>query len=149
MARRGSYGRGSLCGCGTTCLGKKNVNVPRKSRRCGPALDFLLQRLTLELNTNMHGVSRNAAGPATFADLIVPIFRNTPLPAWIVHVFGIVLPWTEAILGFLLLLGFCTRFALVAGSLLIMVLTFGTMRAKVERLPGAPELGFSARGYSF
>jgi thiosulfate dehydrogenase (quinone) large subunit len=102
------------------------MNAPRKSRRRGPALAFLLLRLTLGLNICMHGVSRIAAGPATFADSIVPMFRNTPLPAWGVHVFGLVLPWAEAILGFLLLLGFCTRFALVAGSLLILVLTFGT-----------------------
>ncbi|MGB7356104.1 MAG: hypothetical protein WBD06_20530 [Acidobacteriaceae bacterium] len=53
------------------------------------------------------------------------MFRNAPLPAWSVHAFGLVLPWAEAILGFLLLLGLCTRIALVAGSLLIMVLTFG------------------------
>jgi thiosulfate dehydrogenase (quinone) large subunit len=36
------------------------------------------------------------------------------------------LPWAEAILGFLLLIGFCTTVVLFAGSLLILVLTFGT-----------------------
>jgi thiosulfate dehydrogenase (quinone) large subunit len=107
-------------------LSEKNMNAPRESRRRGPALAFLLLRLTLGLNIGMHGVSRIAAGPATFADSIVPMFLNTPLPAWSVHVFGLVLPWAEAILGLLLLLGFCTRFALVAGSLLILILTFGT-----------------------
>jgi thiosulfate dehydrogenase (quinone) large subunit len=105
---------------------EKNVNSPAKSHWRGPALAFLLVRLTLGLNICMHGVSRIAAGPATFANSLVPMFQNTPLPAWSVHVFGLILPWAEAILGFLLLLGFCTRLALVTGSLLILVLTFGT-----------------------
>jgi thiosulfate dehydrogenase (quinone) large subunit len=102
------------------------MNAPRKSRWSGPALAFLMLRLTLGLNICMHGVSRIAAGTATFANSLVPMFRNTPLPAWSVHVFGLVLPWAEAILGILLLLGFRTRLALVAGSLIILVLTFGT-----------------------
>ena len=53
------------------------MNAPRKSRRRGPALAFLLLRLTLGLNICMHGVSRIAAGPATFADSLVPMFQNT------------------------------------------------------------------------
>lgn len=103
-----------------------NVKSPARSHRRGPVLAFLLLRITLGLNICMHGVSRIAAGPAMFANSLVPVFRNTPLPAWSVHAFGLVLPWAEAILGFLLLLGLCTRFALVSGSLLILVLTFGT-----------------------
>ncbi|MGB6691913.1 MAG: DoxX family protein [Terracidiphilus sp.] len=102
------------------------MNSPRRSRRCGPALAFLLLRLTLGLNICMHGVSRIAAGPATFANSLVPMFQNTPLPNWSVHVFGLILPWAEAILGFLLLVGFCTSLALLGGSLLILLLTFGT-----------------------
>jgi thiosulfate dehydrogenase (quinone) large subunit len=105
---------------------EKSVNFPGKSRRYGPALAFLLLRLTLGLNICMHGVSRICAGPATFANSLVPMFQTTPLPAWSVHLFGLILPWTEAILGFLLLLGLFTRFALVSGSLLILVLMFGT-----------------------
>jgi thiosulfate dehydrogenase (quinone) large subunit len=105
---------------------EKSVNFPGKSRGRGRALAFLLLRLTLGLNICMHGLSRIVAGPATFANSLVPIFQKTPLPAWSVHLFGLILPWTEAILGFLLLLGLFTRFALVSGSLLILVLMFGT-----------------------
>lgn len=61
-----------------------------------------------------------------FANSLVPMFQTTPLPAWSVHVFGLILPWTEAILGFLLLIGLWTLPALVCGSLLILVLTLGT-----------------------
>jgi thiosulfate dehydrogenase (quinone) large subunit len=102
------------------------VNFHGKSRRYGPALAFLLLRLTLGLNICMHGVSRFAVGPAAFADSLAPMFQKTPLPAWSVHLFGLILPWTEAILGFLLFIGLFTRLALVSGSLLIMVLMFGT-----------------------
>jgi thiosulfate dehydrogenase (quinone) large subunit len=105
---------------------EKSVNLHRKSRRCGPALAFLLLRLTLGLNICMHGVSRIFSGPAAFAYSLVPMFQRTPLPAWSVHLFGLILPWSEALLGFLLFLGFCTRLALVTGSLLIVVLMFGT-----------------------
>ena len=102
------------------------MNSPPNPHGRGPALAFLLLRLTLGLNICMHGVSRIAAGPATFANSLIPMFQKTPLPVWSVHVFGLALPWAEAILGFLLLLGLCTRLALVIGSLLILVLTFGT-----------------------
>jgi thiosulfate dehydrogenase [quinone] large subunit len=102
------------------------VNSPENGSRRGAALAFVLLRLTLGLNICMHGVSRIAAGPATFAGSLVPMFQKTPLPPWSVHIFGLILPWAEAILGLLLLVGLCTRFALVAGALLILVLTFGT-----------------------
>lgn len=107
-------------------MAKRTLNAPRKSGRHDCAIAFLLLRLTLGLNICMHGLSRLAAGPATFANSLAPMFQNTPLPAWSVHIFGLILPWAEAILGFLLLIGFCTRFVLVLGSLLILVLTFGT-----------------------
>ena len=105
---------------------EKNVKSPEKPRRCGPALAFLLLRLTLGLNICIHGVSRIAVGPVTFANSLIPMFQKTPLPAWGVHIFGLILPWAEAILGFLLVIGLWTSFALVCGALIILVLTFGT-----------------------
>jgi thiosulfate dehydrogenase (quinone) large subunit len=45
-----------------------------------------------------------------------------PLARW----FALSLPCVEAGLGFLLMLGFWTRFALVGGSCLILSLVFGT-----------------------
>ena len=91
-----------------TAFAKRISNARRKFRRRGPSLAFLLLRLTLGLNICMHGVSRLAAGPAAFANSLVPMFQNTALPVWSVHIFGLVLPWAETILGFLLLIGFCT-----------------------------------------
>jgi thiosulfate dehydrogenase (quinone) large subunit len=42
-----------------------------------------------------------------------------------VRLFALALPWAESIVGLLVLVGIRTRFALVAGSLLILTLTFG------------------------
>jgi thiosulfate dehydrogenase [quinone] large subunit len=43
-----------------------------------------------------------------------------------VYGFGLALPWVEAVLGFLVLVGLRTRSALIGGSTLIFVLTFGS-----------------------
>jgi thiosulfate dehydrogenase [quinone] large subunit len=87
---------------------------------------LLLLRVTLGLNILMHGLGRIAKGPESFAASLVAMFQSTLLPARSVHAFGLILPWAEAVLGFLLLIGLCTSVALVGGSLLIVVLTFGT-----------------------
>jgi thiosulfate dehydrogenase (quinone) large subunit len=90
------------------------------------ALAYALLRATLGLNIFFHGVSRIVQGPAVFASTLVPMFLRTPLPVGFVYDFGLVLPWVEATLGFLLLIGLRARFALIAGALLILILTFGT-----------------------
>lgn len=89
-------------------------------------LAFALLRMVLGLNLLMHGVSRMLAGPQTFASKLIAQFAHTPLPSWSVYGFGMTLPAVEALLGLLLLLGLRTRAALVGGSLLMMVLTFGS-----------------------
>lgn len=96
-----------------------------ESQRDG-AYAYLLLRLTIGLNICIHGISRLLAGPASFAHSLVSSFQKTPLPAWSILAFGLSLPWLETILGLLLLLGLRTRVALIAGSLLLMVLTFGS-----------------------
>jgi len=89
-------------------------------------LAYALLRITLGLNMTMHGVSRLIAGPAHFANGMVAQFSHTPLPPWSVHAFALAVPPVEGLLGLLLLIGLKTRTVLVAGSLWIMVLTFGS-----------------------
>jgi thiosulfate dehydrogenase [quinone] large subunit len=89
-------------------------------------LAYLLLRMTVGVNIAMHGLSRLLAGPSVFAGSLLPLFRNTPLPAWFVRGFGLGLPWLEAALGLLVLAGLFTRAALTGCALLILVLTFGT-----------------------
>jgi thiosulfate dehydrogenase [quinone] large subunit len=89
-------------------------------------LAYALLRMVVGLNLLMHGVSRMLAGPETFASKLVGQFAHAPLPAWSIWGFGMTLPAVETLLGLLLLLGLRTRAALVGGSLLMMVLTFGS-----------------------
>lgn len=89
-------------------------------------LAYMLLRITLGMNIAVHGVSRLIAGPGQFAHSLEPMFEKTFLPGWSVYTFGLVLPFVEALLGVLVLVGLQTRHALVGGSLLILVLTFGS-----------------------
>ncbi len=87
---------------------------------------YFLLRVILGLNIFMHGLSRLLAGSAVFVTKITTQFAHTPLPHEGLVAFAILLPWVEALLGFLLLVGLWTRFALIAGSLLMLILTFGS-----------------------
>jgi len=90
------------------------------------SLAYLLLRATLGLNILIHGVTRLLSGPRQFATFLVHAFQATPLPPSLVTTFGYSLPWIEALLGLLLLVGLFTRPALIGGTLLILLLTFGT-----------------------
>ena len=90
------------------------------------ALAYLFLRATLGVNILFHGLSRVLAGTDAFAASLVQQFHATPLPSGMVSAFAHVLPWVEAGIGLLVLLGAATRLALCAGALLILVLTFGS-----------------------
>jgi thiosulfate dehydrogenase (quinone) large subunit len=89
-------------------------------------LGYALLRAVVGVNLMMHGVSRIIAGSGEFAAKLVMQFEHAPLPAWSVWVFGLTLPAIEGLLGLLILVGLRTRAALVAASLIIMLLTFGS-----------------------
>lgn len=87
---------------------------------------YVLLRVTLGLNICLHGAVRWLKGLHSFAELLVPLFAKTPLPPWIVFDFGYVLPVLEAVVGAAVLFGLQTRRALLAGSILMLVLMFGS-----------------------
>lgn len=87
---------------------------------------YSLLRLTLGLNICFHGVVRWIEGLDSFAHSLLPMFAKTPLPAWSVHAFGFGLPVLETVIGAVVAIGFRTRVALLAGALLMLVLTFGS-----------------------
>ena len=87
---------------------------------------YALLRIILGANIAMHGISRLIAGPAQFQTKLVGQFEHSVLPLSLVWSFGIVLPWAEALFGLLLLVGLRTRAALVGGSALLLLLTFGS-----------------------
>jgi thiosulfate dehydrogenase [quinone] large subunit len=87
---------------------------------------YALLRAVAGVNLLMHGVSRLLAGPQGFAMHLTTQFARSPLPEWMVRGFGTVLPSIEGVIGLLLLIGLKTRWALIAASLLMLVLTVGT-----------------------
>lgn len=90
------------------------------------SLGYALLRAMLGVNIAMHGISRILAGVGMFATGLEKEFAATQLPHFAVSAFGHALPWAEATIGLLILIGLATRFALVAGALLMIVLTFGS-----------------------
>ncbi len=88
-------------------------------------LAFVLGRLLLGLNFLMHGLVR-IPKLSVFQAGISKEFAASPLPPALVVMFGKGLPYVEAGLGVLLLLGLFTRAALVVAMLLIMTLVFGS-----------------------
>ncbi|HMG02910.1 MAG TPA: MauE/DoxX family redox-associated membrane protein [Edaphobacter sp.] len=87
---------------------------------------YALLRAVAGTNLLMHGVSRLLAGQLGFTTHLTEQFARSPLPEAIVHGFGTVLPPIEGLIGLLLLIGWKTRWALIAASLLMLVLTFGS-----------------------
>ena len=73
----------------------------------------------------MHGLSR-LPHLQEFADGLVKMFADTPLPAMLVRPFGLGLVFVEAAVGLLLLLGLWTQEALLVGSAVMAALVFGT-----------------------
>jgi thiosulfate dehydrogenase (quinone) large subunit len=96
---------------------------------------YALLRAVAGTNLLMHGVSRLLAGPANFASHLTTQFAHSALPQPLVQGFGSVLPAVEGLIGLLLLIGWKTRWALIACLLLMLVLTFGS--ALVQDWTGA------------
>lgn len=95
-------------------------------QRSDLSLAYLLLRATLGVNILIHGVARILAGQGHFTSTLTQQFRAAPLPHSLVVAFGYALPWAEAAIGLLVLIGLFTRTALILGALLILVLTFGS-----------------------
>ncbi len=89
------------------------------------ALGYAILRLTLGLDCIFHSASR-WPHIGHFVQQTVDQFAATPLPSWSVRWFSLAILIWEPIVGLLLLIGFRTRPALVAGGLLIASLVFGT-----------------------
>lgn len=86
---------------------------------------YLLFRALLGVNICLHGVTRLAAGESGFAGKIVSQFSNTIVPHGLLLAFALALPWAEAIIGLLIILGLWTRIALAAGFLVMLMLMIG------------------------
>jgi thiosulfate dehydrogenase (quinone) large subunit len=89
------------------------------------ALAYTLLRLTLGVTIFVHGANRILHGVQSFAAGMEKDFAATIMPTVMVHLFGLTLPFFEAVVGALLIVGLLTRAALVVGALLMITLVFG------------------------
>jgi thiosulfate dehydrogenase [quinone] large subunit len=103
------------------------VSLPNQERERN--LDFALAvgllRLTTGINMLLHGATRIFGDMGGFIEGTVKGFEKTILPSWSVQLFATGLPFIEALIGLLLILGLFTRPALVLGALTIGSLVFG------------------------
>ncbi len=105
--------------------------VSRQSGWSDAVWAYTILRLTFGFNIMLHGLSRIFAGHAAFLGYLSHYFEKAPLiPANMLPAFARVLPPIETALGILLVLGLWTRFALIAGGLVITMLAIGTNLAQ-------------------
>ncbi|MFY9732399.1 MAG: DoxX family membrane protein [Candidatus Acidiferrales bacterium] len=97
---------------------------------------YALLRIVFGVDIFFHGLSRLLGDHAAFLAYLSQQMAKAPLPKSILPPFAAALPWTEAIIGLLLLLGLFTRFALVAGSLEMIVLMAGITLAQNWEVAG-------------
>jgi thiosulfate dehydrogenase [quinone] large subunit len=84
-------------------------------------------RLALGVNIFIHGVVRIfGLGVHDFATKTAQSFPPTVLPTWSIFAFLILLPFVEAVLGALIAIGLFTRWALITGSIVMVLLILGT-----------------------
>ena len=96
---------------------------------------FLLLRLAIGASMLGHGLVR-LPKLQTFSHWMVGNFAKSILPQTLVIPFSYVLPIAEFIIGLLLITGLFTKPALIAGSLVMIILVFGTcMIENWEALP--------------
>ena len=92
---------------------------------------YAILRVSFGANIMLHGVSRFLMGHAAFLAYLNHYFEHAKLiPASTLPAFATVLPWLETVFGLLLMLGLATRFALIAGALVITCLVIGTNLAQ-------------------
>lgn len=87
---------------------------------------FALFRITLGLDMLLHGAMRIPSLTA-FVNTTAKLFEgSSPLPMGLVRGFLYFLPFPEALIGVLLILGLFTRTALILGAVTMIILVFGT-----------------------
>jgi thiosulfate dehydrogenase (quinone) large subunit len=101
------------------------------------AIAYGILRFSFGINIMIHGVSRLMGPPGGFLAYLTHYFEKAPLiPQSSLPAFAAVLPPVETALGALLLLGLFTRFSLIAGSLVMAGLVFGTNLAQDWNVAG-------------
>jgi thiosulfate dehydrogenase [quinone] large subunit len=106
------------------------TNVPARARetrdevRIDRALGYLVLRLGLGFAIMLHGMVRLSIY-SQFINDTVKQFAPTFLPPASVRLLAYTLPFVESTVGFLVLIGAATRYALLLGGLFMLPLLFG------------------------
>ena len=95
-------------------------------------LAYFLLRIIVGMSMFGHGLVR-LPKIAAFSAGMAEKFQDSMIPIFMVEPFDYLLTIAEFIIGILLLLGFLTRQSLVAGSIVMIVLVFGS--SAVENWP--------------
>ncbi|MFZ4928610.1 DoxX family membrane protein [Chryseobacterium sp. Mn2064] len=86
---------------------------------------YFFLRISMGVNLLGHGLVR-ILKLQDFASGMMKGFEKSWLPQAMVYPFGMILPFFELIIGLLLIIGFKTRIANIAGAFLMIVLLFGS-----------------------
>jgi thiosulfate dehydrogenase [quinone] large subunit len=97
---------------------------------------YMLLRIVFGVNIFLHGISRLVGDHAALLAYLSQQMAKAPISKSLLPPFAAALPWTEATIGLLLLLGLFTRFALVAGSIVMIVLMAGITLAQNWEVAG-------------
>jgi len=86
---------------------------------------YFILRFSLGLNMFVHGTGRLYQGLHGWVANTEKLFIGNILPMWLVHGFLTILPFMEAAIGVLLVLGLWTHWALVWEGFVMIILVFG------------------------
>lgn len=89
------------------------------------ALAYTLFRVFMAINMFWHGAIRLGPAYSAFVEATQAQFAETWLPMWLVTLEARLIPGVEVVVGVLLLVGYKTRWALVAAMILMYTLVFG------------------------
>ena len=84
-----------------------------------------LLRIAMGINFLGHGLVRFSMLDS-FRDWMATTFQDSLIPAWLVTIWGSILPFLEFGIGLLLVLGLFTYRASIAGALVIIILLLGS-----------------------
>ncbi len=88
-------------------------------------IGYFLFRITIGVNIFFHGFMRLSTGLSAWEIATAAAFTDTYLPMPLVHLFLYTLPFIEVILGTLMTLGLCTRWAMIGGAVMMLLLVYG------------------------
>ena len=99
-------------------------DTPIVLRRQDIILAYTLLRLVFGINFMVHGLVRIGNIPGFVASQVA-LYEGLPVPEFMIAIPAFLIPPVELIAGFLMIIGFQTRSAIIAGFVLMLPLMFG------------------------